>query len=79
MIENPKLTKLVDKAIATMGEESPSDSFIGAAMLVVEVRDSGGETAFYAFCTDKRAWIQAAILKEAGDALRFSEAFDDDD
>lgn len=74
MLGRDKLDKLVESAETIISDETPDDAQIGVAMLVVEVRDIiGGGTAFYTFCSDKREWIQRALLNEATVAVDMSE------
>lgn len=80
MLGRDKLDKLVESAETVIAEETPDDAQVGVAMLVVEVRDViGGGTAFYTFCTDKREWIQRALIQEAGTAIEFAEIEADGD
>jgi hypothetical protein len=75
MLGKDKLDKLVAVAFDTVEGEAPPDAFIGAAMLIVEVRikdGDGQQTGFYTFSTDARGWIQRALLEEAQAAQTFS-------
>jgi hypothetical protein len=77
MLGKDKLTQLADSAFETMEAESPPDSFVGAAMLIVEMRiREGGDnaTAFYVVSTDSRGWVQRALLEEARVAQVFAPA-----
>jgi len=74
MLGADKLSKLVENSLPTMEDESFPAAQVGTAMLIVEVRDiDSGVTAFYTFCTDKREWVQRALIREASDAIEFSE------
>lgn len=74
MLGRDKLDKLIDSAEKLVTDENPDDAVVGVAMLVVEVRGTiDGGTAFYTFCTDKREWIQRAMVQEAANAVEFSD------
>lgn len=68
-----KLDNLVTSSFLLMEEENVPEAQIGVAMLIVEVKGEAGLTAFYTFCTDKREWIQRALVTEAGQAIEFSD------
>lgn len=63
---------MVDGALKILEEEQEEDAYIGDTMLIVEVRTGHGETAWYTFCTDRRQWIQSAIIREADAAVTFT-------
>lgn len=75
MLGKEKLTGLADTAFDLMEGESPADATLGACVLVCEVRirQPNGEeaTAFYMHSTDRRAWVQRALLEEAQTASMF--------
>ena len=71
MLGKDKLTSLADTAFALMSDENPDTHFVGTALLVVEVRGDDGETGFYTFCTDKRQWIQRALVNEANVTVEY--------
>ena len=68
-----KLDKLVETSFGLMEDENDETAQVGVAMLIVEVKVEEGATAFYTFCTDKREWIQKALVHEAGQAIEFAE------
>jgi hypothetical protein len=79
MLGKDKLDDLVTAAYDTVAEENEETAFVGAAMLIMEVRTGNGETAFYTFCSDKRQWVQKAIVREAEQAIEMEEVeFDGD-
>jgi hypothetical protein len=75
VIGKEKLTGLADTAFDLMEGEAPDDATIGACVLVCEVRirqPNGDEaTAFYMHSTDRRGWVQRALLEEAQTAAAF--------
>lgn len=68
-----KLDRLVEKAFSEMDSENGATAFVGVALIVAEVRTEDNETAFYTFATDKREWIQKAMIHEAGTAIEFAD------
>jgi len=65
-----KLEGLVEAAFSEIEAETPDDAVIGVATLVIEVRMSDPDaTAIYTFCTDKRVWVQRALLDEAANTV----------
>ena len=73
MLGSDKLESLAASAFSTLAEEHAADSFVGHALMIVEARTTDGGTAFYTFCTDKRQWIQRAMLDEARLAIEYEE------
>lgn len=66
----PKLDALIDVALASIGDEMPEGTVVGSAMLVLEVRNRAEDmTSIYTFSSDKRVWIQRALVREALDAV----------
>jgi hypothetical protein len=60
-----KIVSFVEDAFNEMESET-EEGIVGAVMLVVEVKVTETDsTAFYMHCTDRRAWIQRAMLDEA--------------
>lgn len=72
MLGNPKIQTMVDGSLKILEEDTDPDAFIGDALLIVEVRNNDGNTAFFTFCTDKRQWIQAAMIREGDAAVTLS-------
>ncbi len=71
MIGSDKLQELAKVAFDSMEAEAPPDAFIGAVLLITEVRireGDGSSTAFYVHCSDARGWVQRALLEEAATA-----------
>lgn len=72
MLGKEKLDALTNTAFELMEAEAPEDATLGACMLVCEVRirlPNGEEsTAFYTHSTDRRGWVQRALLEEAQSA-----------
>jgi hypothetical protein len=65
-----KLISLVDTAFSRIEEDAPDDAVVGVAVLVVEVRmRDPDQTAIFEFSTDRREWVQRAILSEAVDIV----------
>ena len=73
MLGTEKLNSLIASAVETVEGETTDDAMVGVAMLIIEIRDRNGVTAFYTFCTDKREWVQRAVVDEAKMAIDFSE------
>jgi hypothetical protein len=64
-----ELAKLCDEVTA-IEVEDVSQATLGAAMLIVEVKDkAANESVFFTFCTDKRTWVQRAMLREATETV----------
>lgn len=78
MIGKEKLASLADTAFELMEGETPADATLGACMLICEVRirQPNGEeaTAFYTHSTDRRGWVQRAMLDEAAAGATFERA-----
>jgi len=74
-----KLDALVEDAWNLMEEDTLPDAQVGVAMLVVEIRDETDNTAFMTFCSDKRTWVQRALVTEATEAVTFLEVEDHGD
>lgn len=65
-IGKQKLADLAEVAFTEIEQEASDNAVVGTGLLVVEVREKDAEvTTFYTFSTDKRRWIQAAMLREA--------------
>lgn len=73
MLGRDKLDELTALAYTTAEEENEETAYVGVAMIVMEVSRPDGGTAFYTFCSDKREWIQRALVREAGEAIEYSE------
>jgi hypothetical protein len=75
VIGKEKLTSFAETAFDLMEGEAPDDATLGACVLVCEVRlrQPNGEeaTAFYMHSTDKRGWVQRALLEEAQTSSMF--------
>lgn len=71
-----KIASFTETAFLLMEEEAPPDATVGACLMVCEVRirQPNGEevTAFYLHSTDKRGWVQRALLEEAQSASAFA-------
>lgn len=69
MIGKEKIDAFAGTAFELMEGEAPDDATLGACLMVCEVRirQGNGEetTAFYLHSTDKRGWVQRALLEEA--------------
>jgi hypothetical protein len=69
MLGKEKLDAFTGTAFGLMEEETPDDATLGACLMICEVRvrQPGGEelTAFYMHSTDKRGWVQRALIEEA--------------
>lgn len=68
-----KLDRLVEQSFGLMEGEQADDAQVGVALLIVEVKGEHDLTSFYTFCTDKREWIQKALVHEAAQAIEFSD------
>lgn len=68
MIGYEKLKSLTDAAWAALEEESPDDAVIGVAMLVIESK-ADDTTVISTFCTDRRQWVQRALVAEAQETV----------
>lgn len=65
-----KMDDLVVAAFAEIEQETPDDATIGVVMMTVEVKLRDPEqTAIYTFSTDRRVWVQRAMLAEAIDTV----------
>lgn len=73
MLGADQLTKLVESSVKLIEEENSDLVQVRSAMLIVETHGEHGETAFYTFCTDKREWIQKAMIREADEAIELSQ------
>jgi hypothetical protein len=72
MIGRPKLEELLDFTEQRVDREvdSAHDAVLGAAMIVVEVKDKeNDEVIFFTVCSDSRGWVQRAMLREATEAV----------
>jgi hypothetical protein len=72
MIGLPKLQELSDMVENVVDAEvkDPDEALIGAAMLIVEIKDKAAdESVFFTFCTDRRTWVQRAMLNEATETV----------
>lgn len=65
-----KLDVLAEVALEQIDEDMPEGTIVGAAMFIVEVRNRGEDlTSIYTFSTDKREWVQRALVREALDVV----------
>lgn len=66
MIGLGKLTDFAETAFESMQEDSPDDAILGVCILVCEVKmPDTSETAIFLHSTDRRTWIQRALMQEA--------------
>lgn len=66
MIGRSKVVGLAETAFDAVEVEAPEDATVGVVMLILEVRmRDPDQTAIYEFSSDKRTWVQRAILNEA--------------
>jgi len=73
LLGRAKIDKLAETAFEQMEAENSDVAVVGVCLLAVEVRTEDGETAFYTFATDRREWIQRALIHEAAQAIEFAE------
>lgn len=75
MIGLAKIQELMELCERVVDEdaEDPQLAILGSAMLVVEVKDlARDQNAFFCFCSDKRNWVQRAMLREATEIVEES-------
>ena len=64
-----ELEELAEKVL-TDEVEDPDQATVGAVLVVLEVKDkAANENVIVTFCTDKRTWIQRALLREATETV----------
>jgi len=65
-----KLMSLAEAAFDAIEQDSPDDATLGVVMIVAEVRmRNPDQTAIFEFSSDRRTWVQKAILSEALESI----------
>ena len=80
MLGDTKVRDLVEKTIAYLDEhdELEEHTTIGMAALVFEIKSSN-HSGIFVSCTDKRSWIQRALIAEGLEVLDTGTYVSDED
>lgn len=79
MVGREKLNSLIGENFDEIAERMPEDAVVGAAMVIFEIRSREKDfTSFFTISSDRRMWVQRAMLREASEVIEHDVIFTDD-